>query len=116
MHVTRDEAKPTNRGRYALPVVVSVALVIVGTVYPLWAVVVLTVPLGAFAAVAISDGVWRGICLRLGLTIPLLGIGGLAASAITDGYGSVAAALPCVLASLLFALCSALPAAEASWR
>jgi hypothetical protein len=113
--MTQGSAAPTvgrSRRRYVLPVAVSVTLVIVATVYPLWAVVVMTVPIGALVAVSLAQGRWRPVFLRLALAILLLAIGGESANAITGSYGAVAAALPCVLAALLFALCSSMPVQE----
>lgn len=106
--------QPGRRGRHVLPLVVSAGLVIIATVYPFWAIVVLTVPLGSAVAVSLSAGIWRRICRQLALAILLLGVGGLAASSMTDGYGAVAACLPAVLAALLSALCSNLPSRDAA--
>jgi hypothetical protein len=88
---------------------VSLTLVIVATVYPLWAVVVLTVPIGALVALYLARGRWRAICMRLALAIGLLAVGGEGAYAIDGSYGAIVAALPCVLAALLFAACATLP-------
>jgi hypothetical protein len=95
-------------------VAVSLTLVIIATVYPPWAVVVMTVPLGAIVAIYLAHGVWRGICTRLGLAILCLAVGAVATDTITHSYGAIAAVLPCTLASLLFSVCSAIPARDTS--
>jgi hypothetical protein len=95
-----------------VPFAVSLSLVIVGTVYPVSAVIALTVPIGALVAIYLARDRWRAVCVRLAVAILLLAVGGIAAEPITGRYGAVGAALPCVLAALLFASCEVMPAEE----